>query len=664
MNALLSFRLLAPIGLLAAISLPLIVLIYMRRQQPIPRHIPSLRFWHPALGQERDRSRLRPPPRSLLLLLELLVAALLTLTLARPAAKEALGALSANSSPRHQIVLLDGSTSMMATDGTSNKTRFDLGRARALKVIDGWQPGDVISIVVFGSATRTFSVSDAQQQREVKHDLATMPPPGGVGDLNAVLDLASNLRLPERANRITLITDGGLTADPAVVKQVGMPIALDEVGTPLDNLAVTEISADAVSGQKDTYRLTAEITNYSGDAVAVPYSVLADGVDVADNQVTVQPGESQPVSLQLPAGTGQALITTRRLDGLLEDNRATIILHQDARLSLAILLVTDNPDKLQRALAVLPGARVDTVPTSTSGIGQMAAGYDLVVYDGLTPAPADLPSAPTIFVQPQPIAGLFAVTGAMPQPQITRVHAGDPLLADLDVEGLAFGQTSAYQLPAGATEILGGSSDNVTGPLLWRGTVHGQPSFTLAFSIADSNIGQRVVFPVLVARMVDELVQSPLPSAVSIGEPIVFHPSPVTARISISSPSGQNTTLTTGGASQGEAMTFAGTSEVGIYSLTESRANGDVMARGQFAVNAGNRAESNLQPNAQLAALLQDSGTSAGETGLKTASDLVDLWPLVAAIALALLAVEWIVAIVKLPRLGRGGPERADGGAP
>jgi hypothetical protein len=270
---------------------------------------------------------------------------------------------------------------------------------------------------------------------------------------------------------------------------------------------------------------------------------------------------------------------------------------------------------------------------------------------------------PTIFVQPQPVPGIFAVTGAMPQPQITRVHAGDPLLADLDVEGLTFGQTSAYQLPAGATEILGGTSGNVTGPLLWRGMVNGQQSFTIAFSIPDSNISQRVVFPVLVARMVDELVESPLPSAVSIGEPIVFQPSSVTAQIAISSPGGVKTTLTTVGAAQGEAVTFAGTNEVGIYSLTETRANGEVIARGQFAVNAGNRVESNLQPNPQLPALLRGSGTSATQSGGKAQSDLVDLWPLVAALALALLAIEWIIAVARLPKVGRGLPEEADGGA-
>lgn len=664
MNALLSFRLLAPLGLLAALALPLIVLIYMRRQQPIPRTIPSLRFWNPSVGQERDRSRLRPPPITLLLLLELLIAALLAFALARPAAEKAFGAFSTRSTPQHEIVLLDGSTSMMATDGTSSKTRFDLGRAQAMKIVNDWQPGDVISLVVFGSTTRTFSISDVQQQRDVRRQLAALPPPGGPGDLNSVLDLAANLRLPDRANHVTLITDGGLTADPAVVKQVGMPIALQEVGTALDNLAITQISAQAVSGQKDTYKLTAEITNFSSDAAAVPYSVFADATDVADNQVTVQPGESQTVSMQLPPGTGQASISTRRLDGLLQDNRATIILHQDARLSLAILLVTDSPDKLQRALQVLPGAHVNVVPSSTPGISQMAASYDLVVYDGVTPAPSDIPAVPTIFVQPQPIPGVFTVTGAMPQPQITRIHAGDALLADLDVEGLTFGQTSVYQLPAKATEILGGTSGNVTGPLLWRGTVNGQPSFTMAFSIADSNIGQRVIFPVLVARMVNELVESPLPSAVSIGDPVVFHPSPVTAKIAISSPSGQNTTLTTTGAAQGAAVTFAATGEVGIYSLTESRANGEVIARGQFAVNAGNRVESNLQPNPQLPALLRESGTSVASGGGAAASDLVDFWPLVAMAALALLIIEWIIATTRLPKVGRGLPDAVDGSSP
>lgn len=664
MNALLSLRLLAPLGLLAAITLPLIVLLYMRRQQPIPRAIPSLRFWNPALGQERDRSRLRRPPLSLLLLLELLIAALLTLALAQPAAEHALGAFGARSAPLHQIVLLDGSTSMLATDGASSRTRFDLGRAKALNIVDDWQPGDVVTIVVFGGATRTLSVSDAQQQRDVAHQLATMQTPGGLGDLNAVLDLARNLRLPDRDNRITLITDGGLSADPAVVNQVGMPITLDEIGSPLDNLAITQISAQAVSGTKDTYQVTAGITNYSSDAVAVPYTVLADSADVADQQVTVQPGQTQTVTVKLPAGTSQASISTRRLDGLLEDNRATIILHQDARLSLAILLVTDNPDKLQRALTVLPGARVDTVPSTTAGIKQMATSYDLVIYDGATPSPDDLPAVPMIFVQPQPVPGIFAVTGAMPQPQITRVHAGDPLLADLDVEGLTFGQTSAYQLPAGATEIIGGSSGNVSGPLLWRGTVNGQPSFTLAFSIADSNISQRVVFPVLVARMVDELVQSPLPSAVSIGQPVVLHPAAAAANVNISAPSGRATTISTTGANQGNAVTFAGTSEVGVYSLTESRRNGEALAHGQFAVNAGNQVESNLQPNPQLPALLRSSGTSGTEQSSGTASNLVGFWPLIAVIALGLLVAEWIVATTRLPRWNRAAPADAEGGSP
>lgn len=644
-GAITSLQVLAPLGLLAAISLPLIVLFHMRHQTPIRRTIPSLRFWPAVSGEERERPRWRRPPLNLLLLLQLLIAALLTLALARPVAEQALAALGARSEPEQRIIILDGSTSMLALDRETGATRYELARQRALAYVDTWQPGDVLTIIRFGQHAETLSAADAGELRRLQRRITAEPAPGGRPDLNAVLGLAANLVLPDRTTRVTLLTDGGLTVDPVVAGRLGAPVALELVGGAGDNVALTSIAARPVPETGNQFMVAATLANFTNLALTLPYTVRADGVDVLVDQITLAAGAQREVQVTLPADAAEVTVAVEYGDVQPRDNRAALVLRQDALLSLDVLLITDTPGKLQRALEVLPGARVRVEPGTTPGLAALAAGFDLVVFEGVTPPLAELPSVPMVFVQPQPVENVFTVSGAMPQPAITRLRGGDPLLAQLDLAGLTFGQTPIYALPADATEIIGAAEGDASGPLIWRGRLNEQPYVALAFSIAESNIGQRVVFPVLIARIVEELAVDPFPAAVPLGEPVTFQPSTAAAAVRITGPDSQPVTLTPDDADGGPIvpLTFAETGQEGAYTVQELRADESVLGEGRFVVNAGHQQESDLRANPSLAGALAMAGGDATTVASDAAARLADLWPVLAALALALLVIEWLV---------------------
>ena len=74
---------LLPLGLLALLTLPIILILHLLRERRRRMAVPSLLHWQ-NLPRKREGERIRRLPLTLLLLLHLLVAALIGLALGRP----------------------------------------------------------------------------------------------------------------------------------------------------------------------------------------------------------------------------------------------------------------------------------------------------------------------------------------------------------------------------------------------------------------------------------------------------------------------------------------------------------------------------------------------------------------------------------------------------
>src|SRR5215208_5705787 len=125
---------LLPLGLLALLTLPVILLLHLLRERRRRVAVPSLLHWQ-NLPRRPEGERIRRLPLTLLLLLHLLVAGLLGVALGQP---QLAGA--PNNAARQTAIVIDTSTSMAAGAGTT--TRFAQAQTRARVLLRELRPGD------------------------------------------------------------------------------------------------------------------------------------------------------------------------------------------------------------------------------------------------------------------------------------------------------------------------------------------------------------------------------------------------------------------------------------------------------------------------------------------------------------------------------------------
>lgn len=643
--------LLAPAGLFAAISIGLVLLLHIRRQTPPPHSFPTLRFWVAAESTAADRHRLRWPPVTVPLLLQLLLALLVTLALARPAISGAFGALGGRTSPLHSIVLVDGSTSMLARNDGDQRTRWETARQDAIEIVDDWQSGDVTTIVLIGTTLETRSASNREQRDELRDWLRATRIPGGIADLNETFRLARNLGLGDRDNAITLITDTALQIDPDIMATVSMPVDILDVsgGMSSSNVAVTAFSSDPIPNTDNQYSVTMTIGNFSAADADVPWYVEADNVEIAANTEFLGPGEMTQVTVNLPANARESEATLGLQDALSEDNRAILQLGSERLGQLDILMISDAPSNLLRALQVLPGADVDVQSSSIPGMQDLSRGYDLVVFEGSAPLPSDMPEVPILFVQPPAIDELFGVSGALTQPSITSIDASSSLLTGVDLSGVTFGDIPVYEVGSMDSILVTGSSAEANAPLIWSGELDSNRYVALAFSVQQSNISGRVAFPILIASIVTELTTAPIPASISLGNPVALFPAESVANLEVTLPD-QSVVLVPVISDPSDSATTSlptlidFTSSTGTYTVRSLRSDGTVADEGSFAVHAGDSQESNLTVNSQLENTLRSdrSRTMSESAEISGGSEL---WLPLTGFALAILIIEWLVSV-------------------
>jgi hypothetical protein len=132
---------LLPLALVALLTVPAIYLIHVLHGSRRRVRVPALFLWADLPRASTGRERRRWPPPSLLLILQLLVATIAALALARPA--------SSSDPPRHLVLVVDASASMLATDVAPN--RFAAAKTRAAERLRSLAATDRASLIRAGA---------------------------------------------------------------------------------------------------------------------------------------------------------------------------------------------------------------------------------------------------------------------------------------------------------------------------------------------------------------------------------------------------------------------------------------------------------------------------------------------------------------------------------
>lgn len=613
-------NLLAPLGLGLLLLLPIIFILHMlqvRRQQ---FRIPSIHFWRQATREIREQPKLRRPPFTLLLLLQLLAAALLAFGLSRP---QVLGVLAGGEfQSSHTIVLIDASASMLATDGGS--TRFSAAKDQVATLLNGLDPAAAVSLIRMGVTPRLlYSGEDLGLARVA---LNSAEPGSGNANVREAFRLANSLVKPNIRNQIVLVSDLNLAPEQRDLRQLGQiqaALRVIQVAGPTANRAVTTLAARPMPGSSTRYQIFARVANFSSDAVTTTVRAIADGLTMEPRELRLNPDSSRDLRWELPPGTTRVEVRVAGDDGLAADDVAQIILPTQA--TRRVVLVSAQPETLRRALTSVPGTDVQVVaPKSYVPEG----GAAVTVFEDFMPP--QLPSGAILAINPPRGGPIFDHDTQGTNTRITR-QANSRLLDAVDLSNVTISQASKMALPAWANEIIGAS----VGPLLFEGTFQNSPIAVMTFKLSDSNLPSRVGFPILITNLINYLAPEGLPPEAEPGQPIVLRAGPQVASLTIQRPSGMIERF--GGS--GNVIVYANTEEWGRYLVSEAPASGGNARERYFTVNAGSDSESDLRlPREPQVNAVAPGQIAAGPPRGR------EIWPLLGLVALGLLVFEWWVA--------------------
>jgi hypothetical protein len=631
--------LLAPLALLGLLTIPVIILLHLLRTRREPMLISNLNLW---LGLQQKQQAVMPRyiPITLLLILQLCIAAGLALALARPALSFLVR------QPQHITLILDTTTSMAAQDTGQTQfnpqTRFDAAREVALSHLRDMTENDTFAVITLNRRPEVLLVGNSEQVRPALTALDNLTP-GGTGlDLPAALTLANGFVDPERQNQIIVLTDGNYNVSPNTLLPMKVPVTWKFIPpqAAADNQALLNVSAQTWPDGR--HRLFARIINYADTPVNRTLQLSVNGQPAEETAVELGPNDESARAWTLPASAETVAVEIVEPDALQADNRAELFLTAPSRYH--VLLVSDTPAMEDGALArALEAQGVQLAVTPTAALADYdPADFDLLVFDGLPPGLAAWPDGNVLVVNP-PLGHPLLPAAEMARELRPDSSTVSSVLTGVDWSGVYFTQAPHLALPKGMVadlqtfpltadnvtpQILGQQDEEVRHPLIFHGTVGDSRLIVWAFDLNQSNLAGRLALPLLTANTLSLLLSALPPATVPAGEPVL-----VGDNLSIQTPAGHRLMMPSGSA--GGLSQFLRTQQPGLYTVY----NQNDQLVGGFGVHAGSALESNL--TAQFAPELVAGVNPATVTEPEPV--YADVWPWLVGLVAILVAVEgWL----------------------
>lgn len=592
-----------PWGLLAALSLPAILLLYFLRQRHQEQVVPSTYLWARALQELEATRPWQKLRKSLLMLLQLLCVLLLSLSLARP--------FSPAEVAGEWVVVLDTSASMQAADVAPS--RFDYAVAELEKLVDGLAPGAAVTVIEAGSRAQV-RIGRSGDRGALREQLSRLRPQNGSAALADALSLARALTREGADARILLLSDQGVDAQD---------IQWINCGAQGENAAVRPLSyAHSQQG------LTVLSPIYNGGAArAVTLECYVDEALFDARDVALPDNGVLPVyweGLSDTAGTVRVRIAGAADALALDDSAQTAI---ERRRAIRVLLVTAGNRFLEAALSLRDGLVLEKTTPEDVLPDQ---GYDLYVFDGVLPAALPKDGAVMMVNPPRLPAGLAG--------EITPADAGalaaaagreaESILSGVSPAEVRVASASAFSGVQGfdALMTLGGKAVVLTG------TIGRSPVILIGFDVRDSDWPLKKDFPIFMQNALQWAVPHAAQglSDVAAGEPVMLHALPQAEEMAVITPDGRTVTL----APPFPPALLEDTQALGLYTVNQTLPQGQVQSR--FAVHIPQE-ESVLQGQS----IRTDQAQAAGEQPLR---GMAEYAPYLLLAALLLLLLEWGVS--------------------
>jgi Ca-activated chloride channel family protein len=456
----------SPIFLLLLPLLLIILLIHLFRQRSTILEVSSLFFWNRVMGP-RKRIILQII-RNLILLLQLLAALFLIFSLARPLVENTSTGLQGR-----QVMIIDGSASMLATSGSESRFRNALELARAeIRKLSG-----SLSIILAGAEPQPL-IAYTESKGDLRDALQNLDATQGPADMDAALKMARELG----AEGITIISDGAFSATLPENARVLF------VEGQSENVGITGFSVR--EGDNGLWQIYCEISNFSSITQIGTLTITLEGKPFRSFEYSLPSGARDSFSSYYEGLEGGRLVAEiSSEDDFFIDNRAYELLQ--AGPSISILLVSPGNFFLESLL------RVDSDVQLTWAEEYREGNWDMVILDR---SRANTGSLPSLNIASPPEG--FGILGQGAPGSIVSWDRNHPILDGTSLADLVTSQSYPIENADGIRHLISGTNGN----LLSIYETPGKKFAYLAFPLESSSLVLDTNFPILMKNILTWLV--------------------------------------------------------------------------------------------------------------------------------------------------------------
>ncbi len=606
-------KFLTPTALWFALALPAVVVFYLLKRKRVTRVVASTLLWQRFLAETQASAPLQRLRHNWLLLLQLLLLALLVFALGRPyfSGNEALGAL--------QVVVLDASASMQATDESPN--RFERARSEALKLVDGLASGKGGQMVVLVAGANAQVLQSATSEKAIlRRALQGATVTDSPTRLAEALRVAETLIRDKPEGEIHLFSDGAVP-ELAGFENKELRLIYHRVGTRARNAGIVAFDVKPNPEDPQKRALFLSIENATPQPLEGRLELSFEGQIVDTKPIRLDATNSTPVVF-IASQARDGVFTVKLIveDDLAADNQASVVslLPQPVKVEL----VTKGNRFLEKALGAA-GPNVELSITSDHTASDSHP--DLVVLDDVLPSV--WPKGNVLAIHVAPTNWFPAGVSALETPPIVNWRNTHPLLRFVSFDNVQIGQALAVKTPPWAISLV----DAPQSPLVVAGEFGRQRIVWIGFNPLESTWPLRVSFPIFIANAVEWLNPASTRAEqfmVKPGDPFRFPLSESLASATVTGPDGQVHTVPLG--EQVSEFVYGDTVHQGIYKAQLGT------NRITFVANLLDAAESNVTPreSLNLGRFAQVKATSEHKANL-------EWWRWFACAALGVMLGEW-----------------------
>jgi len=568
-----------PIYLLALAAIPVIVLYHVFRPKSTKIAVSSVVLWQKALTVAGRHSAWDRLIRNLLLIVQVLVVIVCTLVLSGFFVDKMI------LRPQRYLMIIDTSASMAATDVKPD--RLAAAKAAAVSYLRALRDNSEVALFEMSSTTTRlldYTGDLASVERtisELKVRNTSTDPESLVSLLTAVAQDRS------QAVTVALFTDGNFRLDQRRVDfdaLKSIPIDVFSVGGGGDNVAITSLEIRRPAYGEGPGEVFAVVENF-GRERRVFETVMYHGARVIKSEyIDLAPQERRVITQALQSiSTAPVRLDILLDDGLHLDNSAQTVARSSRNRS--VLLVTKDNKNLYLALSAIPGLRVNArLPGDVQATAPF--GYDLVVYDGVSPG--STLTADTVVINAPLGMRQVRVLDEYEYAKMVYIDESHPIMRFVDERALV-AETGQILDPASDAAVI---AYGTSGPLAVVGREGRYQYAYFGFPFTARVFVGSASFPILISNLVFHMIEGRDDvRQLSPGEPIVVPIESSSANpdaavtVTVTLPSGDVRTFDV----TGDHFLYPDTFDTGIYQVNvQSQQYG-------FAVNLFDRDELDIR---------------------------------------------------------------------